>query len=99
VISVAIGRLSLPLALLAGARLLGGGFLLRRMKKNRAAVLRAEVRSLAIHLSGGREPARMHPATFRNQYCRVEGHLHYFGVPVFIVQTSLYVGLGISPPL
>ncbi len=33
-------------------RFFRGGFLLRRMEENRGAVLRAEVRALAVHLRG-----------------------------------------------
>src|SRR5258708_8522173 len=67
-----------------GARLLSGGFLLRRMEENRTAILRAEVRSLAIHLSWVVSLPECIQQLFLTQYCPVEVHLHYLRGPGFI---------------
>src|SRR5258707_13476931 len=67
------------------------------MKKNRAAVLRAEVRSLAIHLSGVVSLPECIQQLFVTQYCRVEGHLHYFRVPGFIGANIFVRGVGHLP--
>src|ERR1700685_486290 len=74
-----------------GLGLLGGRFLLRRMKENRGAVLRPEVGSLAIrlrrivNLPEGVQQLRV------TQLRRIEGHLHDFRVPRFI-RTHIFVG-------
>src|SRR6266852_5207746 len=61
-------------------RFLCGGFLLRRMKENRGAVLLAEVRPLAIHLRRiVNAPESVQQLRVGN-FLRIKGYLDDFGV-------------------
>src|SRR6266705_2090355 len=54
------------------------------MEENRRAVLRAEVRPLAIHLRGVMHLPKHIQQLFVTHFCRVKSHLYHFCVPGFV---------------
>src|SRR5882672_2752078 len=78
------GPLELSARLQRRARFLGNRFLLRRMSENRRAVLRAEVRSLAVHLRRVVRFPENIEQLFVTHLCGIERHLHYFRVSGFV---------------
>src|SRR6266404_3369125 len=51
------------------------------MEEYRGPVLRAEIRALAVYLRGVVHLPERIEQLFVAQLCRIEGHLHDFGVP------------------
>src|SRR6266446_1108443 len=84
-----------PLEFAAGieccSRLLGRGFLLRGMKKNRRAILRAEVRPLAVHLRRVVRLPENVEQLLVTHFRRIECYLHHFRMPRFI-RANVFVG-------
>src|SRR6266850_1013524 len=54
------------------------------MSENRRAVLRSEVRPLAVHLRWVVRFPEDIEQLFVTHFCRIERHLHYFRVPGFV---------------
>src|SRR3989442_891536 len=54
------------------------------MEENRRAVLRAEVRPLAIHLRGVMHLPKHIEQLFVIHFCRIKSHLYHFRVPGFV---------------
>src|SRR6267154_2247651 len=82
-----------------GFRLFRGCLLLWRMKEDRGAILRTEIRALAVHLRRVVHLPECVEQLLIGQCRWIESDLHDFGMPGFIVQTSLYVGFSVWPPL
>src|SRR3979490_823954 len=67
-----------------GFRLFCGRLLLRRMKEDRGAVLRAEVKALSVHLRRVMHLPESVKQLLIGQRRWIESDLHYFGMPGFI---------------
>src|SRR2546430_668758 len=84
-----------PLEFAAGiercARLLCRGFLLRRMKENRRAILCAEVWTLPVHLCRVVSLPENVEQLFVTHFCGIERNLHPFRMPRFI-PANVFVG-------
>src|SRR6266853_2978 len=61
------------------------------MKENRRAVLRAEIRSLAVHLRRVMSLPENVKQLFVTHFCGIERHLHHFRMPGF-VRANVFVG-------
>src|SRR2546425_11078070 len=61
------------------------------MKENRRAVLRAQIRSLAVHLRRVMSLPENVEQLFVTHFCRIERHLHHFGMPGFVC-ANVFVG-------
>src|SRR5258707_4140693 len=61
------------------------------MKENRRAVLRAQIRSLAVHLRRVMSLPENVEQLFVTHFCGIERHLHHFRMPGF-VRANVFVG-------
>jgi len=68
-------------------------------ERNRRAILRAEIRPLAVDLRRVVSLPESVEQLFVTHFCRVKRHLHHFRMPRFVRANIFVVGFGVSPPL